>query len=205
MNSLPRQHRLLEVLNRVVRRLRSIFPVGSGANRLQPERRSGVRIFTFKNAGWLALAVTVLFVVFSVWMEFRSRDGSGFGRLYDRRMEATNPPPAARRPEVVHEAPGPTLDGPRQEPARGNELLGVTDSATRTETTASAAPAVRPPVRLRRGGGRVVVSGGAAGVRVDVQPAPQPQPAKPPPPEETPATTTDPPPMSSGTQARVNL
>jgi hypothetical protein len=57
-------------------------------NQLQPERRSGVRIFTLKNAGWFALSVTVLFLLFTMYMERRSRGGSEFGRLYDRRIDA---------------------------------------------------------------------------------------------------------------------
>ena len=60
---------------------------------LQPERRSGVRIVTIKNAAWLALSLTVLFIILSVYMEHRSRGTSDYGRLYDRRIDAPAPPP----------------------------------------------------------------------------------------------------------------
>ena len=162
------------------------FRSASRENRLQPERRSGTRIVTLKNAGWLALAVTVLFLIVSAYMERRARGGENYGRLYDERIESSNPPPAAAPPEVIlEEAEAPPA---RPDSRRRDELLGVT--STMTEPVATAAPAIPPPVRRRRGDGRVVITGGTEGVRMDVQPpAPQPQP-----PAEATATTTDPPP-----------
>ncbi len=63
--------------------------------RLQPERRSGFRIITLKNAAWFALSLVVLFLIFTAYMEHRSGAGSDYGRLYDRRIETTTtaPPP----------------------------------------------------------------------------------------------------------------
>lgn len=72
------------------------FKSRTSGQRLQPERRAGIRIVTLKNAAWLALSLIVFFLVFSVYMEHRSRAGSDYGRLYDRRIEAnttTAPPP----------------------------------------------------------------------------------------------------------------
>ena len=63
------------------------------AKLLQPERRSGIRIFTLKNAAWFALSAIVLFLIVSAYMEHRSRGASGYGRLYDRRIDAPPPPP----------------------------------------------------------------------------------------------------------------
>lgn len=60
---------------------------------LQPERRSGIRIFTLKNAGWFLLSLTVLFLVFSAYMERRARNDENYGRLYDERIEAARPAP----------------------------------------------------------------------------------------------------------------
>lgn len=61
-------------------------------HRLQPERRSGFRILTLKNAAWLTLALLVLFITYSTYMEHRSRSTSDYGRLYDDRIDATKAP-----------------------------------------------------------------------------------------------------------------
>ena len=61
--------------------------------RLQPERRSSFRILTLKNAGWLTLALVVLFVTYSSYMEHRSRGTADYGRLYDERIDATTAQP----------------------------------------------------------------------------------------------------------------
>jgi hypothetical protein len=149
--------------------------------RLQPERRSGIRILTLKNAGWLALSLTVLFVLFSMYMERRSRGASNYGRLYDRRIDVTRPaaPPVQR--EIVTETP----ERPAAPVVRRDVLLdrreeASPDLAPSAETATTAAPAARQPVRLRREGDRVVISGGSEGVRVDVQPVPPTATAPPP-------------------------
>lgn len=69
---------------------------GGRAQRLQPERRSGVRILTLKNAAWFTVFAIVLFLLFSSYMERRSRGTSGYGRLYDERIEATQTAPPRR-------------------------------------------------------------------------------------------------------------
>ncbi|HYO78129.1 MAG TPA: hypothetical protein VE010_16840 [Thermoanaerobaculia bacterium] len=68
------------------------------ANGLQPERRSGVRILTLKNAGWLTLALLVLFITYSTYMERRARGEADYGRLYDERIDAARPPPKPASP-----------------------------------------------------------------------------------------------------------
>jgi hypothetical protein len=72
------------------------FFSSSGSQRLQPERRSGMRILTLKNAAWFTVSVVVLFLLFSSYMERRSRGAANYGRLYDQRIDATQtaPPPA---------------------------------------------------------------------------------------------------------------
>ena len=173
---------LLLYMETLLQRLRSFFHSGR-AQRLQPERRSGVRILTLKNAGWLALSVTVLFFLFSAYMERRSRGTEGFGRLYDSRIDEARVPAPAAPPEVILEAP----DQPAGS-GRGDVLLEATESVEPAVVAPAPAPA-RRPVRLRRDGERVVITGGADGVRVDAQPAPtQPELGRVPP-----ATTTEPP------------
>jgi hypothetical protein len=163
-----------------VRELIPFFNSAARGQRLQPERRSGIRILTLKNAGWLALALTVLFVIFSMYMERRSRGASNYGRLYDSRINATRPaaPPVQR--EVVTEAPEPRIPVVRRDVLLDRREEASPDLATSADTTTAATPAVRQPVRLRRDGDRVVISGGAEGVRVDVQPPPPTATAPPP-------------------------
>lgn len=74
---------------------------------LQPERRSGFRIVTLKNAAWFALSLTVLFLIFSAYMERRSRGESSYGRLYDGRIDdATRPAaPPAQQPTTTTAPP----------------------------------------------------------------------------------------------------
>ncbi len=154
----------------LLQRLRSLFTSGR-ATRLQPERRSGVRILTLKNAGWLALSVAVLFFVFSSYMEHRTRGREGFGRLYDSRIDDARGSSPAARPEVVLEAQEPPAgDGGTLRSGRGDVLLEATASAEPAAVEAAPVAAKRP-VRLRRDGGRVTITGGADGVRVDAQPA----------------------------------
>lgn len=139
----------------------------SRGQRLQPERRSGFRILTLKNAGWLALSLTVLFLIFSAYMERRSRGTENYGRLYDRRIEATRPAAPQAKPEVVTEAP--------ERPVERRDVLLNRQEEEPAATATAAAPVVPPdrkPIRPRRGDERVVISGGSDGVRVDIQPAP---------------------------------
>jgi len=134
---------------------------------LQPERRSLVRIVTLKNAGWLAISVTVLLIVVSAFTQFRARYNREHRLLYDQRIEATTRPSPLPPADTVTEA---AVDG--QTGASGREkFLTITPSTAPTTVTA---PSVTEPIRLGgNGGGRVVISGGSEGVRVSVQPAPR--------------------------------
>ncbi|HEV8658300.1 MAG TPA: hypothetical protein VGS96_06695 [Thermoanaerobaculia bacterium] len=140
--------------------------------RLQPERRNSLRIITLKNAGWLALSLIVLLIAMSAFTRFRSPRKSDHHLLYDQKIGAATPSKPSRPPETVSEAsPGREIDASRREKFLTVEPV----TATATEPTQlSTAPALTQPIRLgRNGGGRVVISGGSDGVRVDVQPAPR--------------------------------
>ncbi|HEY0159704.1 MAG TPA: hypothetical protein VGF28_20625 [Thermoanaerobaculia bacterium] len=72
----------------------------SRGRRLQPERRSGLRILTLRNAFWAALAAIIVFAIFSLYIDSRSAGDSEYGRLYERRSDAAQkpaPPPPPRR------------------------------------------------------------------------------------------------------------
>jgi hypothetical protein len=79
---------------RILKNIGAFFS-SSRAQRLQPERRSGLRILTLKNAAWFTVSAIVLFLIFSSYMERRSHGTANYGRLYDQRIEATHtaPPP----------------------------------------------------------------------------------------------------------------
>jgi hypothetical protein len=136
-----------------------------------------VRVFTLKNAAWLALSVAVLFLIFSTYMERRSHGTSSYGRLYERRIDVADAPKPRTRPEIIREAPTETVAAPAAvEDDRGEEILGVTASEPpATETTVSPSPALPRAHRGRREGGRVTITGVADGVRLDIQPAPPPR------------------------------
>lgn len=140
--------------------------------RLQPERRNSLRIITLKNAGWLALSLIVLLIAMSAFTRFRSPRKSDHHLLYDQKIGAATPSKPSRPPETVSEAsPGREIDASRREKFLTVEPSTAAATVTRpTEPT----PPVPEPIRLgRNGGGRVVMSGGSDGVRVDVQPAPR--------------------------------
>ncbi|HEY3052711.1 MAG TPA: hypothetical protein VGK04_04905 [Thermoanaerobaculia bacterium] len=136
------------------------------------ERRSSLRIMTLKNAGWAALSIIALLIATSAFTRFRSHKNSDHHLLYDQKIGAAAPAKPSPPPEMVTEAsPGREIDSSRRE-----KFLTVEPSTTTVMAPAqpSTAPAVSQPIRLgRNGGGRVVISGGSEGVRVDVQPAPR--------------------------------
>jgi hypothetical protein len=137
-----------------------------------------MRVLTLKNAGWFALSLTVLFFVFTAYMERRSRGAANYGRLYDSRIDETRPATPRPQQEIVTEAP-------ERPVMRRDVLQDTTDEDPLAPTTSAdavtAAPAVPQPVRLRRRGGRVVISGGTEGVHSDVQPPPSTTDTAPPP------------------------
>jgi hypothetical protein len=101
----PSSKPLPNIGHRIVSGIASFFTSAKRARRLQPERRSGVRIVTLKNAAWLALSVVVLFVAYSSYMEHRSRGTSDYGRLYDSRIDATTAPPPSSPPDAAPKPP----------------------------------------------------------------------------------------------------
>jgi hypothetical protein len=147
---------------------------------------------TLKNAAWFVLSATVLFLIFSAYKEHRSHATSDWGGLYGRRIDEHPAPVTQSQPEVVSETAGQPADGGVLQRGRGDVLLEV--PAADTAATQAAAPPVVPaarPIRVRRNGDRVVITGGSDGVRTEVQPA-----ATEPPAPQVPAdaTTTEPPP-----------
>ena len=143
--------------------------------RLLPERRRRWRVMTLKNAAWLAGGLVALFLAVSLWNEFRPRNPSR-ERLYERRSSAGAAPPSeAPRPAAVNVEEAPVTDetfavrrnsgllAPAPAPAPAPPPAAVTTSEAAPRTTLKQA---------RQRGERIVVTGGAEGLRVESAPAP---------------------------------
>jgi len=140
--------------------------------RVLPERRRHWRIVTLKNAAWLLCGLIVLFIAVSAWNEIRPGDPSR-ERLYQRGSGET--PPAARpRPAEVVEEP-PVVDQTFSV-RRASDHLAPPPAPAPAPSPVSIATPERPRrttlKEARQGGRRIVITGGAEGLRVKTTPAP---------------------------------
>jgi len=148
-----------------------------------PERRQRRRIVTLKNAAWFFGIALVLVIAFSTYNEHRHRDP-----LRPRLSESTEPAlerdfPTRRSPIVIEAS-----DTPHQNPtySEGGHPLTfappLVAAGTPKPTVQSAPrPEVPHPPQLtlkeaQERHERIVITDSTHGVRVDVQPAPQPAP-----------------------------
>jgi hypothetical protein len=154
-------------VNPAVRWVRSLWPFGG--RMMIPERRSGTRILTLKNAVRAAILLVVAFFLLSLWSAFRPAHSGGFERPLATSADAPN---VTREPvPVVSE--------------------GSPNEYPRADLDPVPAPAPPPPPKRapeptpRLGDGRrIVITGGTEGVQLHVDPAPAPV-RKPPPPTGT--------------------
>lgn len=138
---------------------------------LIPERRQHVRIVTLKNAAWLLGGLIVLFLAFSAWNELRPGDPSR-ERLSQRGSGGTPPAAAPRPAKAIAEQPVAdqtfTVGGgadplvPPPPPPPSPAAVPTTAERPRRVTLKEA----------RQRGERIVITGGAEGVRVEATPAP---------------------------------
>jgi hypothetical protein len=146
--------------------------------RLLPKRRQHLRIMTLKNAAWLLAGLIVLFLVFSTWNELGPGDPSR-ERLYQRGSDGTPPRAAPAPAKAIEERP--ITD-------QTSTVRGGANSLAPPPPLPPSEPAVAPaesPRRLtlkeaRRRRERIVITGGAEGVRVEATPATKTEPAVPP-------------------------
>jgi len=148
----------------------SLWPFG--ARTFYPERRHGVRWLTLKNAARAAIMLIVAFFLLSIWSAFRPAH-SGSSVLQNRAAPPELPPAAPEPYDVVRE---------------GSTGAYPTAAAIGTDTTTAVRPAA-PPVQQKPiepqdsplgKGKRIVISGGAEGVQLNVG---TPPPVPPPPPQ----------------------
>lgn len=138
--------------------------------RLLPERRRHWRIVTLKNAAWLLGGLIVLFLALSAWNEVRPRDPSR-ERLYQRGTGGTLPAPPTRPAEVVEEQP---IADRTSAVRRDSGLLAPprASAPSPVPVATSERPRRMTLKEARRRGQRVVITGGAEGLRVEAAPAP---------------------------------
>lgn len=138
--------------------------------RLLSERRQHLRIVTLKNAAWLLGGLVVFFIAFSAWNELRPADPSR-ERLYERGGTPTTRSAARAATNVIEEHP--ITDHTFS--VRGGEKR-LTPPPPSPTSAAAVAPAERPRQitfkEARQRGERIVIAGGAEGVRVNARAAP---------------------------------
>jgi len=154
----------------VVDWLCSLWPFG--ARTFYPERRHGVRWLTLKNAARAAIMLVVAFFLLSIWSAFRPAH-SGNSVLQSR--EAA--------PDLPAVAPEP-YDVVREGSTRSYPTAAVIGTDTTTAARPPAPPVQQKPLEPQESplgkGKRIVISGGAEGVQLNVGtppavPAPPPQ------------------------------
>jgi hypothetical protein len=145
------------------------------------DRRRGKRILTFRNARLFGLALIVVFVLVSLFFEFRPKKPGEFGRLYSRRTRAAAV--NARQSYTIIKETNISdqvgADPMLLEAARRQQYLGVTDADIAAMRFA-AQP--RPPVLEITPGGtpilqqntnqqkaKIEITGGPEGVYVKPQ------------------------------------
>jgi hypothetical protein len=139
-----------------LRWLRSLWPFGG--RMMIPERRSGTRYLTVKNAVRAAIVLVVAFFLLSLWSEFRPAHSGGLERPLATSADA----PAAAREGSPNDYPRAALDVPAPTPA----------------PPPPPKRALAPAPRLGDGQ-RIAITGGKDGVEVhvDTTPAPAKKPA----------------------------
>ncbi len=125
-----------------------------------PERRHGTRILTLKNTVWVLAGLLAFFVLFSAYNEHKPRNASR--ESLSQRRDGGPPAAAARKPAAA-------LDSPVSE----EETVIEPDPPPPPPPVVPARTPARTPTlkETRQRGGRVVITGGAEGVQVEVRPA----------------------------------
>jgi len=125
------------------------------------DRRRHKRYLTLRNAGWVALAVLVVFTAINVWSEIRPRVAPGYGRLFDRALPKVEQKPV----EVVQEAVPPPETETRAVP-----MQIVDDTGALAPLDAPAIPTWtfdrQATGATRTGDSRVAIVGGPEGVTI---------------------------------------
>jgi hypothetical protein len=140
---------------------------------LFPERRRERRYITLKNGGIAVIALVLMFILMSLWSEFRPHSGAS-ANLLQSRVQPSNSTSASHKPAIVEE--GSIYD----HPGTDSHLL---DRAAQDQLrSASAGPTAQAPstaieqanfehrTSLLGKGQRIKISGGSEGLQIHAEP-----------------------------------
>lgn len=146
--------------------VRSLWPFGQ--HLIYPERRSGTRYLTLKNAARAAIVLAVAFLLFSIWSRAHPRSGAS---LWESRAKSTD------SQTVPHEQFPVVREGsPTNYPQEGTIGPIVNNVPTASSPPPAAKKTIDPraPQPQLGKGQRITISGGTEGVQIHVDTAPPP-------------------------------
>ncbi len=136
-----------------------------------PERRRERRYVTLKNAGIAGIALVLMFLLLSVWSEFRPHSGAS-GNLFQSRMQPSNSISAPHEPTIVDE--GSTYVPPGLLDPKAQEQLRAAAAAAQALSTIVEQGNFEHRTSQLGKGQRITISGGPEGVQVHAEPMPAP-------------------------------
>ena len=138
-----------------------IVPVG--------DRRSRKRVITWKNFGYAAIALVVVFAALTIQSDLRHSKGDDYGRLFGKQVSG-QPEAVPQKVDIVREAPVPdesSADPLLLAPAAREQYLGV-DSSNMPRppqpVVSSSVMATQPAAETKPGA--VAIVGGPEGVTI---------------------------------------
>jgi len=143
--------------------VRSLWPFGR--HLIFPERRSGTRVLTLKNAVRAAIVFVAAFLLLSLWSAFRPAHRGA--SLWESRTTSADAP--AGSPASYPVVPEGSIRSYPQEVAIGSDLPTAPAQPVIPRQNAPRGP--QPQPRLGTGQ-RITISGGSEGVQLHVEPAP---------------------------------
>jgi hypothetical protein len=139
------------------------------------DRRSRKRVITWKNFGYAAIALVVVFAALTIQSDLRHSKDDGYGRLFGKQVSG-QPDVVPQKVDIVREAPVPdetSADPLLLAPAAREQYLGVNSSnmPQPQPVVNSSVIATQPAAETKPGA--VAIVGGPEGVTISKDQAPQ--------------------------------
>jgi hypothetical protein len=137
------------------------------------DRRSRKRVITWKNFGYAAIALVVVFAALTIQSDLRHSKGDGYGRLFGKQVSG-QPEVVPQKVDIVREAPVPdetSADPLLLAPAAREQYLGVNSSNMPQPPVVNSSVMPTQPVQTQTGATSIV--GGPEGVTITKNLAPQ--------------------------------
>jgi hypothetical protein len=137
------------------------------------DRRSRKRVITWKNFGYAAIALVVVFAALTIQSDLRHSKSDGYGRLFGKQVSG-QPEVVPQKVDIVREAPVPdesSADPLLLAPAAREQYLGVNSSNMPQPPVVNSSLMPTQPVQTQTGATSIV--GGPEGVTITKNPAPQ--------------------------------